>query len=285
MIPAIESLLSRYQIASVEQFEQANREIIQDIALLGMWRGKFFEHGAFYGGTALRLLYGLDRFSEDLDFTLIHPNPQFSFAPYASILCRELLSFGFEVDVQIKEKAQPTAIKSAFLKANTLIHLLKVSHPYMRHADKTIKVKLEVDPDPAQGFRLSEQPMIHPIPFTIRTLDLPSLFAGKVAAALFRNYKFNVKGRDWYDFLWYCHRKTPINLQYFTALAVQSGGWSIGEPLTLADLKGLLQQRIQNLDIGKALSDIRRFVINPKVLDGWNRQVFLTCVEGIQVDE
>ena len=281
MVPAIDALLSRFKTTSVEEFEQALREVIQDIALLGMWRSKFFEHGAFYGGTALRLLHGLDRFSEDLDFTLIHKNPRFDFKPYEGALTRELQAFGFDVETKIKKKSIDTAIHSAFLKANTKVHLIKVNHPHTTHADKVVKVKIEIDSDPASGFNLDEVAMIHPIPFTVRTLDLPSLFAGKVAAALFRDYKFNVKGRDWYDFLWYCSRKTPINLKYFTSMARQSGGFSEDRDIDIKDLRVLLCRRIDSLDIAKALRDVERFVINPSVLDGWNKDVFLKCANQI----
>src|SRR5271168_5415411 len=104
MNPAILSMLDRYNCVSLQDYENALKEIMQEIALLGLWRSKFFEHTAFYGGTALRILYGLDRFSEDLDFSLLKQNKNFNLTPYLEAIKIELLGFGFSVTVEQKNK-------------------------------------------------------------------------------------------------------------------------------------------------------------------------------------
>jgi predicted nucleotidyltransferase component of viral defense system len=202
MNTVVEGMLQKYQPRSEEEYENALKEIIQEIALLGMWRSKFFEVGGFYGGTALRILYGLDLFSEDLDFSLLAPDPQFSLAHFEVFLRNELAAFGFEVTVKRKENTKSSAIESAFIKANTSEHLLEVAPMLIRHNRKILRIKIEVDTNPP-GFEVVEvRPHFKPIPFGVKTVTLPTLFAGKIAACLFRPYQNWVKGRDWFDFLW-----------------------------------------------------------------------------------
>src|SRR5438309_3791037 len=119
MNPAILSMLDRYKCVTAQDYENALKEIIQEIALLGLWRAKFYEHAAFYGGSALRILYGLDRFSEDLDFTLLRPDKTFSLASYNQAIMDELRSFGFKVEVVTKTKKIVSNIESAFIKADS----------------------------------------------------------------------------------------------------------------------------------------------------------------------
>src|ERR1700681_657591 len=149
MSDALQYMLERYQSRSWQEHEQALREILQEIALVGLWRGKFFEHAAFYGGTALRIFYNLDRFSEDLDFTLLAPNPNWSWQPFGEAIKNELSSFGFEVSFVEKEKKLQTAIKSAFLKTPTVQELLKIGvHSNLLkgvHPDSVIRIKVEID--------------------------------------------------------------------------------------------------------------------------------------------
>src|ERR1700674_4330427 len=124
MNPALETILRRYKCETRAQYERALKEILQELALLGLWRAKFFEHAAFYGGTALRILYGLDRFSEDLDFSLLAPNPDFTLSSYTHAIEEELNSAGIHASVNSKIKAQESNIDSAFIKANTLINMI-----------------------------------------------------------------------------------------------------------------------------------------------------------------
>ena len=100
--PAIAKMLEKYDLSSADKTYEALREILQEIVLLGLSRAGFFEHALFYGGTALRILYGLDRFSEDLDFSLITPDANFDLSIYENTVIEALHSFGFEVTIQLK---------------------------------------------------------------------------------------------------------------------------------------------------------------------------------------
>ena len=186
----IATMLERYSYKTDTDYEHALKEIIQEIALLGLWRSKFFEHAAFYGGTALRILYQLDRFSEDLDFSLLSTNRAFDLLPYLQAITMELTAFGFEVTAAKKEKNVNTAIQSAFLKANTLEHLLKIQAPQAlvdrQHGRTLLKIKIEIDTDPPQNFDTEIVHLLQPIPFWVKAYTLPDLFAGKVSAVLAR---------------------------------------------------------------------------------------------------
>ncbi len=219
MNSAIKQMLERYECRSLQEHEQALREILQEIALVGLWRGKFFEHAAFYGGTALRIFYDLDRFSEDLDFTLLAPNPNWSWHPFGEAIKNELSSFGFEVSFVEKEKKTQTAIKSAFLKTPTVQELLKIGvHSDLLkgvHPETLIRIKVEIDTDPALGYAYEQKFLSQPVAVSIRCVNEECLFAGKMHAALFRAWKGRVKGRDWYDMVWFIRKKNSFKLNSF----------------------------------------------------------------------
>ncbi len=212
MHDAIRSMLDRYSCESHDERVHDLREILQEVALLGLWRSKFFEHAAFYGGTALRVLHGLDRFSEDMDFSLLRSNSAFTLADYGDALAREVNSFGFNVVFEERRKRQGSAIESAFLKANTYQQMIsiEVDEELLRdtHPSEKLKIRLEVDTDPPPGFDTETRYVLQPIPFAVRVYALPDLFAGKLHAVLCRRWQMRVKGRDWYDLVWYC-RKAP----------------------------------------------------------------------------
>jgi predicted nucleotidyltransferase component of viral defense system len=203
MHDALTRMLAKYKPARLEDTMRALREIMQEIALLGLWRSKFFESAAFYGETAMRVLYGLDRFSEDLDFSLLKPMGNFDISRYLSALQKELEAFGFDVRIEQRNKAVESAVQSAFLKADTLAQLLvietaeEILHKVPR--GQVLKIKLEVDTDPPPGFSTETKYLLQPIPFAVRAYTLPDLFAGKMHAILCRKWKTRVKGRDWYD--------------------------------------------------------------------------------------
>lgn len=156
MNEAVRRMIERYQCMSVQDHLLALREILQEIALLGLWRSKFFEKTAFYGGTSLRILYGLDRFSENMDFSLLSPTVKFDLSSYTSALQKELSSFGFDVRVEQRHKSDMSAVQSAFLKVNTITQLLEIQtdETLVRklHREQILKIKLEVDTDPPPGF-------------------------------------------------------------------------------------------------------------------------------------
>ena len=287
MNEAITRMLARYQARRLEDYGRALREILQEIALLGLWRSKFFEHAAFYGGTALRILHGIDRFSDDLDFSLIRPSSRFALSRYSAALQTEIRSFGFEVRVIAKEKEARSAIQSAFLKADTLKQLVVVEagQEMMRELPRgqVLKIKIEVDTDPPPGFETETRFLLHPIPFSVRTYVLPDLFAGKMHALLYRRWKTRVKGRDWYDLVWYTANHPRLHLLHLEERMRQSGDLEKGESLTRDRFHKLLDKAIAGLDVAQAKKEVEPFITNADTLSVWSREFFRDIVKRIQL--
>ncbi|KJS00831.1 MAG: nucleotidyl transferase, PF08843 family protein [Desulfobulbaceae bacterium BRH_c16a] len=283
---AIKKMLERYSCKTSEETLHALREILQEVALLGLWRSKFFEHAAFYGGTALRILYGLDRFSEDLDFSLLVPDATFELSRYLPALESELAGFGFRVEGKIQQKSVETAVQSAFLKAHTLHVMLEfeIDTTVTKgiNPGQLLKIKLEVDTDPPAGFISEAKYLLQPIPFAVRTYSLPDLFAGKVHALLFRKWKNRVKGRDWYDFVWYCAYHPQLHVSHLQERMRQSGHWS-NERLSFDDVRDSLRDAIENLDVNQARQDVRPFIREPETLDIWSTDFFMSLVDRIEM--
>ncbi len=286
MTTPIETLLKNYKLHSKTDYESAIQEIIQEIALLGLWRAKFFEHAAFYGGTSLRILYGLNRFSEDLDFSLLKPDPTFDLLPFLKAIEEELEISGLKVTVEHKIKHPTESIRSAFLKTGTLETFIRIGldESLKRHtqSNEVIKIKLEIDIDPPSGFTTEIKYLMKPIPFSVRTYTPQDLFAGKMHAVLCRPYKVRVKGRDWYDLIWYVTKGFSLHLAHLENRMRQSGHYSSEEPLSKQVFLDLLQKKILGLDILAAKEDLRRFIQNPRELDGWEIGFFASLLPLIQ---
>lgn len=286
MIEAIQQMLDRYACRTRDDYIGALREIMQQIALLGLWRSKFFEHTAFYGGTALRVLYGLDRYSEDLDFSLLKPAKTFSLGTYGHALRRELSSFGFEVSFEVRRKTRESAIESAFLKANTLQQLIVVKAgadlTRQMHAEEVLKIKLEVDTDPPSGFETESRTVLLPVPFAVRVYSLPDLFAGKMHALLCRKWKTRVKGRDWYDLVWYLGHHPRLRLSHLESRMRQSGDWIDAAPLDRIALLDRVHAAIRQLNVTQAREEADRFVREKSSLELWSREFFLEIVDKIE---
>ncbi|WP_026842965.1 nucleotidyl transferase AbiEii/AbiGii toxin family protein [Citrifermentans bremense] len=287
MNQAIAQMLEKYKPQSLDDTTRALREIIQEVALLGLFRAKFFEHAAFYGGTALRILYGLDRFSEDLDFSLLAPSKDFDLAKYSTALEVELQSFGFKITVEKVDKAVGTAMQSAFLKGNTRNELLVIetrmdlvtSIP----ANQTVKVKLEVDTDPPSGFNTQTKYLLNPTSFSVRTYTLPDLFAGKMHALLCRKWKNRVKGRDWYDFVWYLANHPELHLAHLEQRMRQTAHWTGDDPLSADAFKVILNSAIDRLDVDQARQDVAPFVKDQRALDIWSQDFFRDIAGKIRI--
>jgi predicted nucleotidyltransferase component of viral defense system len=258
----IEQMLKRYELNTIHDHENALKEIIQEIVLLGLWRSKFYEKAVFYGGSALRILYKLDRFSEDLDFSLIAPEKDFNIKKYLGAVKSELELWDFEVFTEEKNTKNGSTINSAFIKANTLIHLLKIDVNLKTHKNAVMKIKLEVDQDPAIGFASELKYHLHPIPFTIKTMALPGLFAGKMHALLCRTRRTNIKGRDWYDLIWFVKNNIPCDLYYLKNKMAQTGHIDVSEALTKEKLIEFLSGKIKEIDFDLAKSDVEPFLKN-----------------------
>lgn len=278
MNDAIQRMLQRYSTKTRADTERALREILQEITLVGLWRGKFFEHAAFYGDTALRILYGLDRFSEDLDFTLMDTQYPFRWNLFEKNVVEELSSYGFKVSFIKKEKQAPTAVQSAFLKTNTLHALLQIgassTASYGIHPDSLIRIKVEIDASPTLGFDTETVYLHDPLPVSIRTLKETSLFAGKVHAALFRAWKQRVKGRDWYDLVWFLRRGVPLNPRYLEATLRSQGKLQEGCTISEETIKKMLKERLETISLSAAKEDVRPFLRDPEQLNLWSVDFF-----------
>jgi predicted nucleotidyltransferase component of viral defense system len=274
-VTLLQQMLSSYPVTTSEQADQALREVMQEIALAGLNRGGFFEHAAFYGGTCLRVFYELPRYSEDLDFSLLRVDPEFSLEPYFKAVREEFSALGIDVEVSTKIKSAASQIESAFVKNNTRIFDIHLQDK------RQIKIKFEVDTQPPLGFVTEEKLLLQPFSFYVKCFSLQDLYAGKMHALLYRQWKNRVKGRDWYDFEWYVRRGVLLNLAHFTQRARQSGGLS---EITLSefDFKAMLRKKIESLDVSSAKKDIERFILDPRALDIWSQAYFLQLVEMIK---
>ena len=265
----------------------ALRELLQSLALLGLWRAKFFEHIAFYGGTALRILYGLDRFSEDLDFSLMTPSAKFSFDTYSSALQKELNAYGFDITFEPKQKTKDSAIKSAFLKGNTYNQLIVIdaSEQILSGINKqsVIKIKLEIDTNPPSDFDTEMKYLFSPVQFAVRSYTLPSLFAGKMHALLCRKWKNRVKGRDWYDFAWYISHYPQLKIAHLEKRMRQTGHYTGHSSLTRNYLIDLLFANIDNLNIDAARKEVTPFISNTNRLEIWSKDFFKAAAQQIDV--
>ena len=264
----VDQMLQKYTLGTHEDASLALREVMQEIALAGLQRGGFFDKAAFYGGTCLRIFEGLPRFSEDLDFSLLQPDENFSFEPYFKTLRQEFASLGLEVELIEKNKSLQTNISSAFLKNTSTVYDLNVL------GRKTIKIKFEVDTNPPLRFATTERLLIQPYSFYVKCFALPDLFAGKVHALMYRQWGNRVKGRDWFDFEWYVRQGIPLNLVHFAERAFQSGDLA-SRTLESESFLDMLQARIQGLNISSAKEDVERFLRDSESLKIWSTSYFL----------
>jgi predicted nucleotidyltransferase component of viral defense system len=287
MNEAVRQMLAAYEINSVGDSLRSLREVIQEIALLGLWRSKFFEKAAFYGGTALRVLYGLDRFSEDLDFSLLEKRKDFNLAEYSEALKRELASFGFAVEIENRPKATAAAIQSAFLKADARAQMITVefdkSLVQKVPRNQVLKIKLEIDVDPPPGFATDVRFLLKPLPFSVKTFSLPDLFAGKMHAVLCRGWKSRVKGRDWYDLVWFAAYHPELHLVHLEQRMRQTGHWQGAAPMMAEDLRGVLAGRVDNVDINQIRSEVEPFVKDAAALAIWSKEFFLDVASRIKI--
>jgi len=269
----VDEMLSRYPRETEAEETNALREVMQEIALAGLQRAGFFETAAFYGGTCLRIFHGLPRYSEDLDFSLLGPDKDFRLSPYFETLVEEFAALGFDVEISEKLKTADTDIASAFLKKSASRYDISI------RSQKALKIKFEVDTDPPLGFATEQKLLLQPYSLYVNCFNLSDLFAGKVHALLFRQWKNRVKGRDWYDFEWYVRKGVSLNRQHLAIRATQSGHWSGPVAMTSAQLADLLRDRIEMIDLDSARADVERFIKSPEQLAIWSKKYFLDLAD------
>ena len=279
-VRVIQDRLDGYGCRSTLGEEQALREITQEIVLAALARTDLFRKAGFQGGTCLRIFHGLNRFSEDLDFALQMPDPDFVLRPYLDAIVKELTAYGYDLETDDRSKAE-RAVQVAFLRDDSVGQLLHLAYRPLTGPSRKLRIKLEVDANPPGGASFETQYLDFPFPSAIRVFDLPSLFAGKMHALLCRKY---LKGRDWYDFIWYTARRTPPNYELLTLALTQNGPWQ-GQALSI-DRDWCLDQlrvRIQGANWERACEDVRRFVkpSEQPSLDVWSREFFLAQCEKL----
>lgn len=286
MQQVLSQMLSKYQINNIEDKKNAIKEIVQEIVLCGLSRGGFFKEAAFYGGTALRIFYGLDRFSEDLDFSLTIQNPNFDLTKYFPFIENETKSLGLEFSVKEKTKSFNSNIKSAFLKGNTKEHIMTFyensEDAKFINKDEAIRIKFEVDVNPPVGATYETKFGLLPSPYQVRLYDLPSLFAGKIHACLCRNWHSRIKGRDFYDYVFFLSIGAKVNLENLKAKLVQSKFISEDYDLTIENLKSLLNERFENLNFQQAKEDVLPFVRDKLKLDLWSEEFFKAITKNLK---
>lgn len=270
-----DEMLANYAPKSQQEQLNALHEVMQQVCLAGLARGGFMEKAAFYGGTCLRIFHGLERFSEDMDFSLLRPDPDFRLEPYFDAVREEFALLGQQVTLTEKKKTKLSAVQSAFLKSETAQYDLQLER------GRAIKIKIEVDTAPPLGFATEQQLLLLPYSFYTRCYTLPCLFAGKMHALLFRAWKNRVKGRDWYDFEWYVRKGIPMNWGHFCERA---RAFNQEDELTPDRFAELLRSRLSSVPIEQVKADVLPFVRHPADLDIWSTDYFLRLAERMKTE-
>lgn len=264
-----DQMVAEYQQQASTSTPNVEQEVMQKIALAGLSRGGFFKHAAFYGGTCLRLFHQLPRYSEDMDFTLREKNSDVHLEDYFPYIIEEFHLAGHEVVIEKKDKKMFGRVESAFLKENTEVFDIKFQ------TKKTVKVKIEMDTDPPLGFETEDLPLSRPYPFVVRCVALSDLYAGKMHALLYRNWKTRVKGRDWYDFQWYVANRVPLNFKHLQKRAAEFNGIELSKE----DFLEALHERLATTDIESVKQDVRGFIFNQRDIEIWSNDYFLKLAD------
>lgn len=256
MIDLLRKRLQTYSASNAVQEEQALKEILQEVSLYALWRGGFFEIAAFQGGTSLRILHGLPRFSEDLDFILLKPDPAFQWSHHFESLTGVLAQFGVHCELSDRSRMDNN-VRQAMLKDNSIGRQLDLSF-FDASNPRKLKVKLEIDIHPPAGTGTSWHFLDFPVDFEVCAQDLPSNYALKLHALLCRPY---LKGRDWFDFAWYCKQKTRPNLPYLAHALNQAGPWKgRNMPVDAQWLADAMYTKIGTIDWALAAQDVAPFL-------------------------
>jgi len=268
------NMLSAYDLSTEQQKRNAIFEVNQQVILAGLYNGGFFDVAAFYGGTCLRIFHGLQRFSEDMDFSLLVPDNDFDFTKYFKPIINEFAIIGRDVEIKKKDKKNFGKVESAFLKDNTDVYDVSFQ------TDKSIKIKIEVDTQPPLNFRTEQKLLLQPHSFMTRCLTLPDLFTGKMHALIYRSWRNRVKGRDWYDFEWYVRHNIPLGFMHLAERALQFNDEVLERDTFIAKLK----EKLASANMTQVKSDVLPFVKNPKELDIWSNDYFVQLADMMKFE-
>lgn len=267
-------MLSAYDLTTEQKKRNATFEVNQQIILAGLYNGGFFNEAAFYGGTCLRIFHGLQRFSEDMDFSLLAPNERFDFTQYFQPIIDQFALVGRDVEIKKKDKKSFEKVESAFLKDNTDVFDVTFQ------TEKSIKIKIEVDTQPPMKFNTEQKLLLLPESFMTRCFTLPDLFAGKMHALVYRAWKNRVKGRDWYDFEWYVRHNIPLDFTHLHERAIEFSN----EDITKDSFFEKLNERLATADINQVKADVLPFIRNPKEMGIWSNDYFLQLAQMIRFE-
>lgn len=267
-------MLSAYDLTTEQQKRNAIFEVNQQIILAGLYNGGFFNEAAFYGGTCLRIFHGLQRFSEDMDFSLLTPNEAFDFTQYFQPIIDQFALVNRNVEIKKKDKKNFGKVESAFLKDNTDVYDITFQ------TEKSIKIKIEVDTQPPMSFHTEQKLLLLPESFMTRCFTLPCLYAGKMHALVYRAWKNRVKGRDWYDFEWYVRHNVPLDFTHLRERALQFNN----EDITKESFLEKLNEHLATTDINQVKADVLPFIRNPKEMAIWSNDYFLELAQMIRFE-
>jgi predicted nucleotidyltransferase component of viral defense system len=267
-------MLQGYPMNTEQQKRNAIFEVNQQVILAGLYNGGFFDEAAFYGGTCLRIFHGLQRFSEDMDFSLLAPSDNFDFTKYFQPIKDMFKIVGRDVEIKKKDKQNFGKVESAFLKDNTDVYDVSFQ------TEKSIRIKIEVDTNPPLKFNTEQKLLLLPKSFMTKCFTLPDLFAGKMHALVFRAWKNRVKGRDWYDFEWYVRHRIPLDFNHLAERILQFNG----KLITKNEFMDLLRQRLTSTNINMVKADVLPFIRQPEELDIWSNEYFLQLANMINFD-
>ncbi|MDD2634852.1 MAG: nucleotidyl transferase AbiEii/AbiGii toxin family protein [Bacteroidales bacterium] len=270
-----DQMLSRYEIKTTEDRRNALHEVMQQVTLSALYRAGFFDKAAFYGGTCLRIFHGLPRFSEDMDFSLLKRDDNFTLQDYFDIIIAEFYALGRTITISKKEKTNNSQIESTFLKDNSEIYNIAFQ------TERSVKIKIELDTNPPLGFDTEQKLLMLPFSFMTRCFTIPDLFAGKMHAFLFRNWKNRVKGRDWYDLEWYVRNNHQLGFNHLKERCVQSA--HVTADFSQQEFKQLLYKRIIETNIERVKDDVRPFIKDTEFLKIWSTDYFLQIADAIQL--
>ena len=277
-VQMIRERLASYNCQTALEELQALREITQEVALAALGRGDFFKHALFQGGTCLRIFYGLNRFSEDIDFILRGPNPRFDLKDALQGVQDELSAYGYQMEIADRATAD-TAVRKAFLKDSSIGKLIQLRHAYQTGLPAKIRIKLEVDTNPPEGTGTALEYLDFPFVSAVAVQDKPSLFAGKVHALLCREY---IKGRDWHDFVWYTSQRIDVNETFLSSALNQFGPWRNQHAVANETwVTNELEKKIVSVNWKQAAEDVRRFLPAKEQpsLSLWSTDLFLHQLE------
>lgn len=253
------------------ELQQVNylREYLQHIILREMFERDWLDELVFHGGTGLRMVHDLNRFSEDLDFHLHQPQRNYTIQDRLEQLKQDLALQGYRLEVKPSPKGN---VKSAMLKFNDLLYESGISH----HENEKLKIKLEIDVNPPVGFHTQNHPVSRYINFVVTTHDLPSFLAGKCHAVLQRTY---AKGRDYFDLLYYLNKWDGItpNLSYLNNALDQTG--YDGPEITESNWRENLLNRVKQVDWSEVESDVEPFLLSPSDIKAFRKEFLIKALE------